>query len=152
MTEERSEAEFCVAIDARLPIDDERQLMSLIGEALGISSNCVFMVLHELVRTRPGSRGQAEAIHRAIEVVLARSSHDLLPILAPLVRQRASDKPVDQSGVAFAFRALGSWPGEVSALNIVYFLAEDPDWADAERELVIDAWDLATGEPSPYRG
>jgi hypothetical protein len=136
-----TESEFIRSIDCQLPYGNLEKVRSLIEQANGISSNAVFMVLHEICRP---PRREVIDLNARLELLANWSQsveHPLSATLLPIAKSMIRGEDVPPGAAVAAMREVAQFPNQYNALAIPYFSCNDVDGeVDALHKRITNAW------------
>jgi hypothetical protein len=150
MSVRKKTMDFAEKIDCKFPYDDFKKGKELIDEALGISHECVFMVVEELVRPSRCAIGKYLSIRRClIDYISASLNHPLKDTVLEIARSAMNRKKrVLRSELITALKEIENYPHSYGALNTVYFAnwscCEDLEKMDKQ---IREKWDAKDRDP-----
>ena len=138
-----TEKEFIESIDCCFPYDDLPRAIRLIDLACTISANAAFMVALELARV-PRSKHVPQATLRELLAHLdQRLQHPLKDTVFPVARTMIQGQRIPDADVVALMERFRAYPGQYSALAVIYFAAELASEAvDSAWEATVEAWEL----------
>lgn len=136
----RTEEEFISEVDCEFPYEQHDRAVALIHEAVTISPNAAFMVVHELVRRPRGSNVTAEACLNLLNVIDARFEHPLKRLVFDLANRMILGSRIDASESLSAMRQIGEHRSMFNALNIAYF-SGNSEMSEADKKAYEEVYD-----------
>lgn len=131
-----TEVKFIAQIDCRFPYSNSKKARVLVKQALNISPNAVFMVMHELARLPKGTRSSQSERLIVLEFIEERFVHPLSGIAANLTRRMIRKKKTSAQQAVNFIAAIESFPECYNALNLACFAN------DSASQLVDRAYDV----------
>lgn len=121
-SEVTDESEFIDAVHHAFPYDDAALATALTRQALHISANAAFMVLHEVLfpPEESTSAGAGAGARAALDVLNASMSHPLKGALLSVAERLRAGERLSLEEVANLLRRIESFHGQYNALAIGY--------------------------------
>jgi hypothetical protein len=139
-----NEIEFIDGIDCKFPFDDMAACKRLIKQALSISSNAAFMILHEIARAPRGKKVSVERLYEILEVWDQEFEHPLKSLLIGITHTMLKNQDLPVEDVLSAMDEIAKYRYEYSALNIAYFSCDDIDnIVDDKWQSIVNNWENA---------
>lgn len=136
-----TETEFIESIDCQLPYGDLVKVERLIEQAREISSNAMFMVLHEICRPPRSVEITLSALLQLLACWSQSAAHPLCAVLLPIAESMIRGQEVSTSAAMAAMREVALFPNQHCALAIPYFSCDDKDGeVDALHTKITHAW------------
>ena len=136
-----TETEFIASIDCQLPYGDLAKVKCLIEKANGISSNAMFMVLHEICRPPRGEEVKLSVLRELLASWAESAVHPLCAVLLPIAEAMIRRQDVPTNTAMAAMREVALFPNQYTALAIPYFSCNDEDdEVDALHTSIANAW------------
>jgi hypothetical protein len=143
----RTLEDFTAAIDCRSPYNDHAAAAALIDEACTISTEAVFMVVHELARLPRSVQTTAANRLALLDRLAAKLEHPLKVAVFDVARRMIRGEELRTAGCPALMRRIEAYPGEGwTALNVVYSACEEAgfDAVDVEYQRILAAFRSAT--------
>ena len=127
---------FYERIDCRFPYNDHLAASALIGEARSISTQAVFIMLHEICRAPRGERVTQERQRELLGEWRAGFDHPLKDPLTRCAEALISGHGLPCSDCAQIMGLIAQHYGQYAALNIAQFAADDAEVSNTKLERV----------------
>ncbi len=135
--------EFIDSIDCCFPYNQKKKAYNLIREALLLSSESVFAVLHELARLPRGEMVSKEKLFEMVEYINKYFTHWLKNTIIEVVKTTIRGQDVECAKILTILNEFKKYPYNSMAINIVYFSCDDTDWkVDKKYNEIIEWWNI----------
>lgn len=131
---------FCQKIDRKFPYDDIEESTKLIHEAFTISSEAVFMIVHELARLPANAPEFKSERLSMILIIKEKLNHPLANDVLEVARKMICSEAIAEQETIDKIKVIGNYPGNYNALNTIYF----SNWSeevDSTYELIRSTWE-----------
>ena len=120
-----TEKEFSDLVDCRFPYQEPERWKALIDIAQGISTNAMFIALHEICRPPRGAPVLPEQQLEMLAYWRARIDHPLAETIALCARSLIDGKYLAVDRVIQIMSVISGHGGQYAALGIAYFSCDD---------------------------
>jgi hypothetical protein len=137
-----SEIKFLDKIDCNFPYLDNSKSQLLIEQASNISYNAIFAVIEEICRI-PYSERQSVSTERLLKLLnltASKLNHPLKEIIVDVANKMINDKQLSVEEAVKKMEIVKNYPGQYSALSILYFSCDDND------KILEPIWDKIINE------
>ena len=134
-----NEVEFIDSIDCQFSYDTEEKWRTLITQAVNISPNAAFMILHEICR--PPRRVDHNVLEAILRQWRQQFSHPLVEVVLPAAESMMSGKELPVAECMDIMRVVAAYKHQYNALSIPYFACNDTNGeAENLRQKIISEW------------
>jgi hypothetical protein len=120
-----TEKEFSDLVDCRFPYQEPERWKVLIDIARGISTNAMFIALHEICRPPRGTNVTREQQREMLAYWQAHCDHPLADSMAHCARTMIEGRFVPVGQAVEIIAAVSANIGQYAALSIAYFSCDD---------------------------
>jgi len=134
-----NELEFIQRIDCNFPYNNREKCSALIAQAVSISDNCAFMVLHELVR--PPKKVQPSLIKELYEEWKNTFNHPLVEEIEVSVNALLNNVSLETSKGLEIMKKVENYPGQYNALALAYYSTNEKSGkVKSKHNSILRAW------------
>lgn len=141
------EQEFIETIDCQFPYDDGGKAEALTKQALAISPNAAFMILHEVVHAPSNVSADAPGRTAALRRLEHSFRHPLAAPLLPVAKRVLRGEHLTPPETIDKLQRIAPFPGQYNALAIVYLSCKQRHQAAHETYTSIVSQWRAAGHP-----
>jgi len=143
------EGKFIASIDCCFPYSNPNKARLLAEEAMKISPNAVFMVMHELARLPKSKRSSQSERLVILEFIEGTFVHPLGGIIASLTRKMILKKKTSIQESIHLIQVVGKHNGCYNALNLAYFANDSASpLVDQAYDVVKESWERTSNQIS----
>jgi len=138
-----SESNFISKIDCKFPYNDREACLSLINEAAALSTNSMFMVIHEICRVPSSAKDKVNTdfLIGLLEETKTKFNHPLKDMVLDTAINvvNGHDLTVDEAMLRMV--RVKYYKGQYNALSIMYFSCDDKeDRLEPLWDKIISEW------------
>ena len=124
-----AEDKFMDRIRCNFPYHSKEKSFSLIEEAATISTNAIFAVIEEICRIPASERGNVETsfLHELLSRTVLKLDHPLKNMVVDAASKMIDEQELDVDDVINKMGIIKTYPGQYSALSILYFSCDDKE-------------------------
>ena len=136
------EEQFIDRIDCNFPYRDNEQCLSLIDEAVSISANSIFKVIEELCRIPISDKQHVseQYLLELLKLTAEKFENPLKEIIVGTATKMILEEELSVDEVISKMELVRQFPGQFSALSILYFSCNDKE------EKLEPIWDSILAE------
>lgn len=127
LMEALKELEFIDRIEDNFPIENYLHCVKIIDEAITISPNSVFAVIEEICKNAATDAVHEETLINLLKHIDKKFEHPLRKLLLETAQNVILDDNVSMEETIANMEKVRSYPGQYSALSVIYFSIEDVD-------------------------
>lgn len=136
-----TEKDFLDKIDCNFPYNNINKWIELVKVALSIWDNCVFWIIHELVRPPKSVKINKKKSLKILEYIDNNFSHDLKKDFILLSIQIINNNTIDEWFILNLMNKVKKYNCLSIPLNVLYFSIVDSKWnIENKYNEIIDYW------------
>ncbi len=132
------EDNFILSIHAKFPYHDKEECLRLIEKAASISFDSMFKVVEEICRIYEPDKSEIGSpyLHELLLLMASKFEHPLKSMIVDAASKMIDNQDLEVDDVSKRMEIVKSYPGQYSALSILYFSCDDteeklePIWDD----------------------
>lgn len=137
-----TEEEFCNKIDCNFPYNDKKKWKELIDIWINISVNCIYYIIHELVRIPYSVKVNKGITLELFNYIISKHNDKIIEFIKNTCYLLIEWKENSVNKALEIMEEISKFKWYYIPLNIIYFSCDDIDWKVEEKfNLIISSWE-----------